>query len=99
MRLMRDDFSALDFLSCGGFRLSPPKPPRKAKRKFTLPRPCRAKTADKRGLGSLLPFLASKVQPPTKPGLFEGWPVPLSWPRVESTSNDFWWEQADRQAS
>jgi hypothetical protein len=72
---MRDDFNALDFLSCGGFRFSAQPDSRPKKKRFGLRR---KKVKAKRKFPKLFPFHAGKKA--ARSGSLEGWPVTLSWP-------------------
>jgi hypothetical protein len=80
---MHDDFSALDVLSCGGFRWSsrplPPTRQRVKKALFSLRRRT-SKPAVKRRFTALLPMLAAKMRRPEGRRGLQGWPVALSWP-------------------
>lgn len=92
--MVNDDFSALDFLSAGGFRLTslPSEAPRPVKKKrFTLRR--KPKPPAKRRLSELLPLLGRKL---VKPAGMSGWGVALSWPRSEIRDLPVWDETADR---
>ena len=95
--MVNDDFSALDFLSVGGFRLSscPAVIQRPAKKKrFVLRR--KPSVPAKRRLAELLPLLGRKlVQPMTSPKL-GGWSMALSWPRAETRVMPNWDEAAER---
>lgn len=96
---MLDDFSALDLLSIGGFRLSsgPVEAPPPKKKRFGDRR--KSKTGAKRRLVALLPLIGSKID---RPGGFRGlagWPVPLSWPTKEVVHPDLWVDQNDRPPS
>ncbi|HVI52530.1 MAG TPA: hypothetical protein VM661_15070 [Candidatus Sulfotelmatobacter sp.] len=94
--MVNDDFSALDFLSAGGFRMTSgpsdvqyqPK-----KKRFALRR--KAKGAGKRRLTELLPLLGRKAAK-TDAGVMSGWPVALSWPSPEVDAQPNWDEAADR---
>ncbi len=92
---MRDNFSALDLTSGGRLRLSLAAPVARWKQKFSLACRRRRSAPPNGGLGSLLPFLTGKARQPAAMERFEGWPVPLSWPRGETVSTDFWYDQAD----
>jgi len=60
IRLIRDDLSALDLLSMGGFVSPSPPPGRRGLRWRRWRR--RAKPAGKRPLASLLPMIARKLR-------------------------------------
>ena len=98
--MVNDDFSALDFLSVGGFRLSscPAVIQRPAKKKrFALRRKPNAPA--KRRLTELLPLLGRKlVQPMAQkvPSKMAGWSMALSWPRAETRVMPNWDEAAER---
>jgi len=110
---MHDDFSALDLLSMGGFRLSSAPATAGAGKRKRLGGKRHigrggmekravmwvAKTGVKRGLTAFLPMLGVKKQPFGKLGSFQGWPVALSWPTKEFTTPDLWVEGTDRPAS
>ena len=91
---MKDDFSALDLLSIGGFRISsgPVEPvAAKPKSKFGFGRrQPKGKRGFKRGLTGgltlLLPFLAGKVG--RRRDKLQGWPVTLSWPQGDVPNHD-----------
>ena len=92
---MKDDFSALDFLSIGGFRMSStPSHPVKSKPPkifgFGRRQP-KGKRGIKRGLTLLLPFLAGKVG--RGQDKLQGWPMALSWPQRDIPSHDSCFEQ------
>ncbi len=96
---MQDEFSALDFLSIGGFRLSsvPPEPPKsKPQRKFAVGSR-KPKGGAKRGLARLFPFLAGRVS--RRQRKLQGWPVPLSWPRHDVLSHEPWFDEANHLAN
>jgi hypothetical protein len=61
IRLVRDDLSALDLLSMGGFHMSPPSPPGRRGPRWRRWRR-RTKPAGKRPLVSLLPMIARKLR-------------------------------------
>ncbi|PKU21925.1 hypothetical protein [Telmatospirillum siberiense] len=85
---MQDDFSALDLLSIGGFRLSSaPLPPVEKKKRFVGYRH-KPKAHAKRGLASFLPLLGRKLRRPSHFRVLEGWPVSLSWPTKEFSTPD-----------
>jgi hypothetical protein len=82
---MRDDFSALDLLSAGGFHWSSDgkKLPKK-KKLFAFPRRKPRAQAKRLPLTEFLPMLAAKVKQPGAKRLLRGWPVTLSWPGSDS---------------
>jgi hypothetical protein len=61
IRLLRDDLSALDLLSMGGFHVSPPNSPGRRGPRWRRWRR-RAKPAGKRPLVALLPTIARKLR-------------------------------------
>jgi hypothetical protein len=63
IRLVRDDLSALDLLSMGGFHVSPPSPSGRRGPKWRRWRR-RTKPAGKRPLVALLPMIARKLRHP-----------------------------------
>jgi hypothetical protein len=87
---MHDDFSALDLLSCGGFRLSaaPAEAPTGKKRHFLQNR--KPTSTGKRRLAFLLPLLGGKIRRRVDARNLQGWPVPLSWPTKDIASRDTW---------
>lgn len=88
---MDDDFSALDLLSIGGFRLSSGStevPPPKRKR-FVRGRH-QPRTPAKRAITALLPLFGGKIRKQGQFRSLQGWPVPLSWPTREFTTPDLW---------
>jgi hypothetical protein len=96
---MLDDFSALDLLSIGGFRLSsgPIEVPPTKKKRFGSRR--KSKSGAKRRLVSFLPLIGSKIY---RPGGFRGlagWPITLSWPTKEVVYPELWSDQNDRPIS
>ena len=86
--MVKDDFSALDFLSMGEFGVDLSGPARK--RRFRLKPPGRRIGAT-HPFGGLLPLLgrrggkAAKAEAATAPiaRQLQGWPVSLSWPEAE----------------
>jgi hypothetical protein len=97
---MLDDFSALDLLSIGGFRLSSsPLEPSIGKRRLTRRR-LETGTSAKRRLASLLPMLGRKFGRKADPQYnLQGWPVALSWPTKTVAPVDPWAESASHTAS
>lgn len=97
--MVNDDFSALDFLSAGGFRMtsgsSDIQLPTKKKR-FALHR--KPKAPAKRRLAALLPLLGRKrtKNAAAIAAVMRGWPVPLSWPRPEVDAQPDWNEAENR---
>lgn len=97
---MDDDFSALDLLSIGGFRLSsgPVEKSTRKKRRF-IPHRRKPNAAAKRAITALLPLFGGKMRRPGGLRSLQGWPVPLSWPTKEFTTPDLWGDQGDRPLS
>jgi hypothetical protein len=87
---MHDDFSALDLLSMGGFRLSPVPPEVTVgkKRRFVMKRRTAATNPAKRGLAAIFPMFGVKMRRPATLRALQGWPVALSWPTKEFTTPD-----------
>jgi hypothetical protein len=100
--MVNDDFSALDLLSIGGYRLSStPKDlvvsPKK-KRFGGRRRPQAA--AAKRGFAQILPMIGRKLARPASPRHFQGWSMRLSWaPGIQATRLDLWKDQDGRPLS
>lgn len=95
---MDDDFSALDLLSIGGFRLSSaplPATEHKKKKRFVDKRR-KAKGHAKRGFAAFLPLLGGKMRRPAYFRVLEGWPITLSWPTKEFTMPDLSVDLPDR---
>ncbi|MDR3438776.1 hypothetical protein [Telmatospirillum sp.] len=96
---MHDDFSALDLLSMGGFRLSSsPKEIVVGKKKRFAGKHRSSGIGAKRGLTALFPILGAKMRHRGKSRL-QGWPIALSWPTKEFTTPDLWVDSLDRPAS
>jgi hypothetical protein len=97
---MQDDFSALDLLSIGGFRLSsvPPEGPARKKKRFVGHRH-KKHISGKRGISAFLPMLGGKIRRSVPFGGLEGWPMALSWPTKEFTMPDLSVDSLDRPAS
>ena len=85
-----DDFSALDLLSCGGFRLSAglAETPVPQKKRFFDRRPRRS--GSKGRLASLLPLISRKLPRSNSSKGLKGWPIALSWPTKEVISQELW---------
>ena len=99
--MVNDDFSALDFLTVGGFRLSssPADLQRPAKKKRFAGLHRKHKAPAKRRLTELLPMLGRKLVMPMASktaSKLGGWPVALSWPRQEARVMPNWEEASDR---
>jgi|GEM_PF-2916492 len=95
--MVNDDFSALDFLSADGFRLSsgPQEIQRPAKKKRFAKRH-KASAPAKRRLTELLPLLGRKLAKPGKAGsVMSGWPMALSWPGQDLKTMPNWDEAVD----
>lgn len=88
---MMDDFSALDLLSMGGFKLSPtPIKPKGPKLRF-LGKRRKPQAAAKRRLAQFLPLIGRKFHLDGKTRWdLQGWPVALSWPSKEIAQVDPW---------
>jgi hypothetical protein len=97
---MQDDFSALDLLSIGGFRLSsvPPMAPVRKKKRFVGHRH-KSNASGKRGFAAFLPLLGGKIRRPGAFGGLQGWPMALSWPTKEFATPDLSVDSLDRPAS
>ena len=95
-----DDFSALDLLSIGGFRLSSsPLEPSIGKRRLTR-RSLKTGEAAKRRLASFLPMLGRKFARKIEPKYnLQGWPVALSWPTKTVAPVDPWADGANHPLS
>ncbi|OIQ98426.1 hypothetical protein GALL_195510 [mine drainage metagenome] len=85
--MVKDDFSALDFLSMGEFGVDLSGPARK--RRFRLKKSGRRDGAV-HAFGGLLPLLGRGAAKAAKdaaakpaPRQLRGWPVSLSWPEAE----------------
>lgn len=99
---MHDDFSALDLLSIGGFRLSPaPLPPTDNDKRRFVGRHRRPTAHAKRGLADFLPLFKGKGKRarPSHVRALRGWPVSLSWPTKEFTLPDLSVDLPERPAS
>ncbi len=96
---MHDDFSALDLLSIGGFRLSsaPLQTPSHKKKRFVGSRR-KSNGHVKRGFAAFLPLLGGKMRRPAYFRVLEGWPIILSWPTKEFTMPDLSVDLPDRPA-
>ena len=100
--MVNDDFSALDFLSAGGFHLTSVtehQRPAKKKKRFGLR--TKPKAPAKRRLSELLPLLGRKLVKPMAPktggqSKLNGWGVALSWPRAEVRDLPNWDDAVDR---
>jgi hypothetical protein len=94
---MHDDFSALDLLSIGGFRLSsaPVLLPVRKKKRFVGHRH-KSNSLAKRGLTAFLPLLGGKIGRPGYFRVLQGWPIALSWPTKEFTTPDLSVDLPDR---
>ncbi|MTJ81947.1 MAG: hypothetical protein F8N37_13165 [Telmatospirillum sp.] len=93
---MHDDFSALDLLSMGGFRLSSLPPERAGKKKRFIRNRRPAVVSAKRGLTAILPMLGARMQRFGKGSRLQGWPVALSWPTREFTTPDLMQDTLER---
>ncbi len=96
---MHDDFSALDLLSIGGFRLSsaPMEVPVRKKKRFVGSRR-KSQTHAKRGFTAFLPLLGGRIGRAPYFRMMQGWPVALSWPSKEFTTPDLSVDLPDRSA-
>jgi hypothetical protein len=94
---MQDDFSALDLLSIGGFRLSsvPPQGPVRKKKRFVGHRH-KSNVAGKRGFSSFFPLFGGKIRRSAPFGRLQGWPMSLSWPTKEFDTPDLGIDYLDR---
>jgi len=97
---MLDDFSALDLLSIGGFRLSAtPLEPSIGNRRLAR-RGLKTGSSTKRRLASFLPMLGRKFARKIEPQYnLQGWPVALSWPTKTVAPVDPWGESASHSLS
>jgi hypothetical protein len=97
---MHDDFSALDLLSVGGFRLSsaPIEAPARKRKRFVGNRR-KPNAPVKRGFAAFFPLLGGKMRRPGPFRGFQGWPIALSWPTKEFVTPDLSVDPLDRPAS
>ena len=94
---MRDDFSALDLLSIGGFRLSAPVWEPVGDHTPRLPTRRRSPSPAARRLAALLPMIGRKFRLQTAPSRsLQGWPVTLSWPAKDHVPVDPWAEHCNQ---
>jgi hypothetical protein len=99
---MLDDFNALDLLSMGGFKLSPPpkddvdldKVGKKRFGKLHLGKHGVPGRQGKRRFSEFLPLIGRKLHlPVARKRSLQGWPVTLSWPAKEAAVFDPWRDQ------
>lgn len=95
---MHDDFSALDLLSIGGFRLSSAPLPAVGKKKRFVRNRRKPAAHVKRGFTAFLPLLGGKLRRPSYFRMLQGWPVSLSWPTKEFTTPDLSVDLPERTA-
>jgi len=97
--MVNDDFSALDFLSAGGFRLTSIGEHQRPAKKKRFGLRTKPKAPAKRRLADLLPLLGRKLVKPMTPktgqSKLNGWGVALSWPRSEVRDLPNWDEAVD----
>jgi hypothetical protein len=97
---MHDDFSALDLLSIGGFRLSsaPLEAPVRKRKRFVGNRR-KSNAQAKHRFTAFLPLLGGKIRRPGPFRGFQGWPIALSWPTKEFTTPDLTVDALDHPIS
>ncbi|HIJ38954.1 MAG TPA: hypothetical protein HPP80_08670 [Rhodospirillaceae bacterium] len=81
---MKDNFSALDLLSCGDFAFVLPASPSGKKKKGSLLD--RRKAKNKKAISRLIPLITNRWPLGREQPGCHGWPVALSWPTHDITA-------------